>query len=208
MDINALHTFPMWQFLEQYADGWQLGESGVLAHLVQTKTAEWGELIEIGGGDGVGLPLSLGTSYNEDRRLIVYEADDEARASLEAVYPDATIRGMFTADSIAELPRNPAAIVIDVDGPDIIIMGAILEAGVRPAILMVEHYDLCGPRAADLLDVPPPWLLGMSVANAEGQTWCIQSPQIPIINLAQSHGYTPVAYTRYNTIFVKGLPME
>ena len=207
MDINAMHTFDTWQYLEKYATGWQLGEQGVLAHLVWT-CGKCGEVVEIGGGNGVDLPLSLATSHGPTHPLTVYEADDEARASLEAVYPDATIRGMFTAASIAELPRNPAAIVIDVDGPDIILMGAILAAGIAPYVLMVEHYDLCGPRAADLLGVPPPWLLGMLVADENGQAWCIQAPQIPIINLAQSHGYEPVAYTRYNTIFVKGLPME
>jgi hypothetical protein len=172
-------------WLAEHCKGWQFGEQGVLKALCERKGITRG--IEIGAGDGTTLPVTL--SFLPD--LTLYEIESDRQDKLRKLYPKATILGEYTGE---DLPDD-SCVVVDVDSFDCSIAEKVTSYG-KPAIMMVEHYDLEGPGVQDAM--VPDWLIGLSLANH----FRIQQPLAVVRALMESRGYTLVAVTRVNGIYV------
>lgn len=188
-----------YQWLEEHRQGWQFGEQGVLLALAQSVGIS--HAFEIGAGDGEGLPLTIAPLYDCGIHCTLFEADPESREKLRQKYPNATVNGIFELDAKPIESLKDSLCIIDVDGIDVLILKDILRAGYLPEVLMVEHYDLCGPYMGPGAPGPedvPPWLLGMPVSNG----FIIQATSRNLAKIAGQFGYSLVGTSRVNSLFV------
>jgi hypothetical protein len=172
-------------WLAEHCKGWQFGEQGVLKALCERKGITSG--IEIGAGDGTTLPVTL--AFLPD--LTLYEIQENRQEKLRKLYPKAVVKGEYKGE---DLPDH-GCVVVDVDSFDYDIAEKVTSYG-KPAIMMVEHYDLEGPGVQDAM--VPDWLIGLSLANH----FRIQQPFAVVRGLMESRGYKLVAVTRVNGIYV------
>ena len=185
------------KWLEECAGGWQFGEQAILATIAVKLQAE-GQCVEIGAGDGEGLPVTIEPWYNRGDRCLLYEKDEAARAKLAGKFPNATIRGEFGSSWNNDAEYDVAVCVIDVDGIDSTIMTEVL-ARRRPTILMVEHFDMCHERHCESVASVPVWLLGLPLERG----FTIQDNSATIQRYAARYQYARVGRTRVNSIFVQ-----
>jgi hypothetical protein len=185
------------KWLEGCAGGWQFGEQAILATIAVRLQAN-GQCVEIGAGDGEGLPLTIEPWYRRGDKCLLYEKDDGARAKLAAQFPDATIRGEFGESWINDAEDDIAVCVIDVDGIDSMIMIDVL-ARRRPAVLMVEHFDQFHENNCESVAAIPSWLLGLQLQRG----FRIQDNAATIQRYASRYQYVRVGRTRVNSIFVQ-----
>ena len=193
----VLETLAGYEWIAEFADGWQFGEQGCIAEIVR-RLGDCRVAVEVGGGDGEELPLTLEPLLGK-LTVIAYEMDSESRAKLSNHYgKDLHVRGMFTGgECLAN--TQPDVLLIDVDGIDALYMDSALYH-VHPQIVVVEHYDKCGPVINDMpgaADAVPQWLLGMPVFNG----FVIQAPSQHLDRIASRHGYQPIFRTRLNSFY-------
>jgi len=193
------------EWLADYATGWQFGEQGMLVALMEMAIENYDfdkVCVEIGAGDGLSLPLTLEPFVKAGWHLHAYEMNASNRASLGEVllqYNAFSIHGAFDNDST--IPDNASLVVIDVDSIDEYIMTKALK-NCSPVVLMVEHYDIAGPHvtgASDFHKQVPRWLCGMPLFNE----FRIQARHERLDDIASYNGYSPVARTRVNSIYIK-----
>lgn len=193
------------EWLADYATGWQYGEQGMLVELSSRLFVDdYGDRVcmEIGAGNGKDLPLTLEPFAKAGWHLHAYELDADSRASLSDVlmqYKAFSIHGAFDNESI--VPGRASIVVIDVDGIDEYIMTKCLK-NCSPAIMMVEHYDIAGPYmtgSGDFHKQVPKWLCGMPTVN----NFRIQARHERLDDIAGYNGYVPVARTRVNSIYLR-----
>ncbi len=189
---------PEFEWLRSRASGWQFGEQGILA-AITARLGDQGQCVEIGAGNGHGLPLTIHHFYERGLPCVLFEANPASLASLRDIYPNAIIRGRFDRDAMSVIDPEPLLCVVDVDGEELGIMRALLRR-TRPMVLMVEHMDTCCPHTTDDIGGIPSWLLGLRV----DQTWVIQHNAHTIYHEAKANGYARLGQTRVNSIFVRG----
>jgi hypothetical protein len=184
-------------WLSDHASGWQFGEQGILVALADAIDPT-GQCVEIGAGDGEGLPLTIDPFYNRGNDCVLFEADAVSLGSLLVKYPAANHRGTFNSGETVHMNAEPLLVVIDVDGIDSMIMLDVLSRQIRPTLLMVEHFDKCHPADCDLISDVPIWALGRQLKGG----FTLQANAATLYHWAEHFGYTRVGTTRVNSIFV------
>ena len=184
-------------WLNDRADGWQFGETGILEALFERLLPDLA--IETGAGDGQSLPLTLGFFLQKGLHTVLFEADELRQNALKMTKKGAEIHGFFDPRLLNGLDLSQSFVVVDVDGQDWPIAEQVLKCG-RPMVMMIEHYDEFGPRFGreEPEGLPPRWCLGLSV---DGFT--IQAPAIEIEKRIRWYGFTLVAKSRVNSLFVR-----
>jgi hypothetical protein len=190
---------PEWPYLSwlvSHASGWQFGEQGILIALADTINPD-GQCVEIGAGDGEGLPLTIDPFYRRGNDCVLFEADAVSLGKLVIKYPKSRLCGKFDQLGLNWIDQNASVVVIDVDGHDMQIMCEVL-ASKTPAILMVEHFDKCHPLNCNDMIQLPSWVLGMSLEH----NFTLQNNAATLDVFAGRFGYRRVGTTRVNSIFV------
>jgi len=189
------------EWLRNKRNGWQFGEQGLIDAIVAQLSPVWRVGIEIGAGDGDGLPLTLSPLYDRKWKIIAYEADEESQIKLVQKYQSLDVRGAY---NFGPVPKCSVA-VIDIDGHDSLAMDAFLSHTI-PYLLVVEHYDQAGPYVRfeeDTFDQPiPRWLLGMPLGIPQNPGFLIQSPFHHLDAIASKYEMIPVCRTRVNSFYV------
>jgi hypothetical protein len=186
------------RWLVDHLDGWQFGEQGLVNAIVSTIKPH-GLAIEYGAGDGEMLPLTIDRIYQSDRGCILVEIENSKRVSLQNLYPKAIVDKTIAWNCMAELQKDLAVVVIDIDGQDSIVMREMLQAGVRPALLVVEHFDNHYPIGTSTPDPFPQWALGLKLESGHA----IQDTAETIHAIALKNGYERIGFNRCNSFFVR-----
>lgn len=189
--------FAGYEWIGEFVSGWQFGEQGCLAEIVR-RLGDCRVAVEVGGGDGEKLPLTIEPLLGS-LTAIAYEMDKDNRCKLASKHgKELHVRGMFTGgECLAN--TQPDVLLIDVDGIDALYMESSLQH-VHPQVIVVEHYDKCGPVVNDMpgaSEAVPQWLLGMPVFNG----FVIQAPSQHLDRIASRHGYQPIFRTRLNSFY-------
>lgn len=191
-------------WLRNERNGWQFGEQGLIDAVIGRIAPALRVGVEIGGGDGDGLPLTLDRLYSRGWKIVAYEADEDSQIKLGQKYQSLDVRGEY---KFGDVPRCTVA-VIDIDGHDELAMQAFLtQSGpFMPYLLVVEHYDKAGPYVTNgrnsFAEKIPQWLLGMPLGIPEGQSFIIQSPSERLDQIAAEYYMVPICRTRVNSFYV------
>jgi len=198
LDFTPQNPYLAW--LVEHLDGWQFGEQGLIPAIVDALEAK-GYCVEYGAGDGELLPLTIDRLYSDSGNSVgecwLIEIDESRLNSLKRMYPRAVIE--------KTLPWNRcsggefAVVVIDIDGSDSVVMREMLQSGVRPAVLVVEHFDRHYPIATSFPDPIPQWMLGMKLESGHA----IQDTAETLHAIAGKSGYERIGYNRCNSFFVR-----
>jgi len=181
-------------WLSNHASGWQFGEQGILVALADAIDPA-GQCVEIGAGDGEGLPLTIDPFYHRGNECVLFEIDRVSLGKLIVKYPRADHYGEFSG-TIDGFSKKLLLVVIDIDGYDINAMRECLTQ-CQPAVLMVEHFDKTHQRHCDEPDEPAPWTLGLRIEGG----FTIQANAATLLRVAKNFGYTRIGTTRVNSIF-------
>jgi len=190
-------------WLVDHCYGWQFGEQGILSELCRRLCITDG--FEIGAGDGEALPVTLDFLPT----LTLFEIDKDKQKTLAKKFDTATIYGAYDG-SQANVVTDGSCVVVDIDSDDLAVAVTVLEAA-KPAVIMVEHYDRCGPwmQADGELIEPwqevPSWLIGMHIkegGHAIQQPWQVVQAEM------MERGYVIVALSRVNGIYVRKDKLE
>lgn len=184
------------RWLCDHLDGWQFGDQGLIEAIVTALDSD-GIAIEYGAGDGVELPLTIDRLYKAGRTCWLAEIESDRRASLKTIYPRATIERRIDWKEFFAIGWPVSVVVIDIDGQDSVVMRQMLEAGVRPELLVVEHMDRHFPVGTTTPDTIPPWLLGMKLASGHA----IQDTAETLHAIAAKYGYERIGFNRCNSFF-------
>jgi len=187
---------PRFAWLGDRAGGWQFGEQGILAALADAIDPT-GQCVEIGAGDGEGLPLTIDPFYNRGNDCVLFEADAVSLGRLIVKYPRADNRGEFLEGMCYNISCYPSVAVIDIDGHELEAMRILLHH-CGPSVLMVEHFDKCHPADWIHSQEIPSWLLGLELYDG----FKIQNNAATVKDAALHFDYTRVGTTRVNSIFV------
>ena len=186
------------RWLCDHLDGWQFGDQGLIEAIANTLGLTDGLCIEFGAGDGVSLPLTIDRlcKANEERCVLV-EIDEERRKSLRRLYPNAWITAAQNWNH-KEWAMPAEIVVIDIDSHDSVVMRDMLTAGVRPELLVVEHFDNHFPIGTTTPDTIPPWMLGLKLQSGHA----IQDTAETLHAIATANGYERIGFNRCNSFFV------
>jgi hypothetical protein len=193
---------PEFEWLTEKAGGWQFGEQGILVALANLINQP-GQCVEVGAGDGEGLPLTIEPFYNYGLDCVLFERDSESLEKLHEKFPKANLRAAFVLNTSCHLADNLMLCVIDVDSIDRVIMEQILTYH-KPRMLMLEHFDKCHPANTDDVGRVPAWLLGIEIDGG----FKIQDNAETIYSIACDFNYTRLGTTRVNSIFVHNSLVE
>jgi hypothetical protein len=133
----------------------QNGEDGVLDVLRGRLGSSNRYFVEIGAADGIENNTGW-LAFAEKYSGVMIEGDERraARAAraVSSVNLGVECRNLFAVPEKAPeivslaLQRNPDVLSVDIDGCDYYIVRALLEAGMRPRILVVEYNSAFGPE--------------------------------------------------------------
>ena len=187
---------PEFEWLTEKSGGWQFGEQGILVALANAINQP-GQCVEIGAGDGEGLPLTIEPFYNHGLDCVLYEKNSESLKKLHEKFPKANLRAAFALNTSCHFSDNVMLCVIDVDSIDSLIMEHFLRNH-RTSVLMVEHFDECHPGNVAEVGRVPAWLLGREIDGG----FKIQDNAETLFSMACDFNYTRLGTTRVNSIFV------
>jgi hypothetical protein len=187
------------RWLSDHLNGWQFGDQGLIEAIVNTLQPA-GIAIEYGAGDGVELPLTIDRLYQAGRKCRLVEIDHARRDSLRLIYPNATASKSLNWRMYVDEGIDVSVVVIDIDSHDSVVMREMLDDGVRPELLVVEHMDRHFPIGTTLPDVIPQWMLGMKLESGHA----IQDTAETLHAIAGRYGYERVGFNRCNSYFVRG----
>lgn len=134
----------------------QNGEDGILDVLRSHLHARNRYFLEIGASDGIANNTAwLATSQNYAGLMVEGSPERNLRArQLRSVFAVGVecLHRFVTRDNVAELVarmlyRDPDVCSIDIDGNDFYVTRALLDAGLRPKIVVVEYNSAYGPEA-------------------------------------------------------------
>jgi hypothetical protein len=195
---------PQLAWLVEHLDGWQFGEQGLIPAILDaigTEGAmgtEEGVYIEFGAGDGETLPLTIDRLYQRFPYWCwLVEIDSNRRDRLNEIYPNAVI--CRESDWKAMSYRQVDCVVIDIDGHDSVVMREMLDAGVRPALLVVEHMDRHFSIGTSLPELIPQWMLGLKLESGHA----IQDTAETLQVIAAKAGYERIGFNRCNSFFIR-----
>jgi hypothetical protein len=191
------------RWLCDHLDGWQFGDQGLIdAITVALKIVfplrQDAICIEYGAGDGQSLPLTIDRVLARGFGGVLVEIDEARRNSLAAMYPDANVCAAIDWKSFTR--SDLAVVVIDIDGQDSFVMRQMLQAGVRPTVLVVEHFDNHFPIGTSASRAIPEWMLGLKLASGHA----IQDTAETLHAIATANGYERIGFNRCNSYFVRG----
>jgi hypothetical protein len=190
-----------WFWLTDHADGWQFGETGFLKAICDRIGVD--QAVEIGAGDGTdALPLTLGFLYERGVPTVLFEKDEASRGKLKERYPLADVQGEWSFyNKNSAFISAGSCVVVDVDSFDYLIAESLVmfRYPIGPAVVCVEHYDLCAPDA-DGAGLPPRWLIGKQLAEGG---FIIQAKKDDIAGMMSEHSYEMVGYSRVNSVYVR-----
>jgi len=187
------------RWLCDHLDGWQFGDQGLIETIMLSLSSD-GIAIEYGAGDGNELPLSIEYLYRVGRKCRLEEIDGERRDSLVQKYPKATVLKSLNWRTLIDTGIDIAVVVIDIDSHDSVVMRDMLTAGVRPELLVVEHFDNHFPIGTTTPDTIPPWMLGLKLQSGHA----IQDTAETLHAIAGQYGYERIGWNRCNSYFVRG----
>jgi hypothetical protein len=190
---------PPLRWLCEHLDGWQFGDQGLIEAIVNTLQSG-GIAIEYGAGDGVELPLTIDRLYRAGRKCWLGEIEESRRESLERMYPAAIVDTSINWARVQHDVPSVAVVVIDIDSRDSVIMREMLDAGVRPDLLVVEHMDRHFPIGTTLPASIPQWMLGLTLQSGHA----IQDTAETLHAIAGRYGYERIGLNRCNSFFVRG----
>jgi hypothetical protein len=203
VDLTAPHTWEFCGFSQN-------GEDGVLQVLRSQLRSPGRDFLEIGAGDGVENNTAwLAVAEKYSGLMVEGDAHCAGRAKrvMAAINLSVDCRRLFVAREnaaqlVPALPRrDPDVFSLDIDGNDYYIARALLDAGLRPKIIVVEYNSVFGPERSATIEYrenfhftrahPTQLYYGVSIA---GWRAC----------LAQQHGYRFVTVERNgaNAFFV------
>jgi len=186
------------RWLVDHLDGWQFGEQGLIDAIGEAigVGVHTSVCVEYGAGDGSSLPLTLGRFYGrKDWKCFLVEIESQRRAELKRLYPNSKVLACIDWNTFDELPE---IVVIDIDGQDSIVMREMLQSGVRPALLVVEHFDNHYPVGTSTPDPFPQWALGLKLESGHA----IQDTAETLQAIAAKFGYERIGFNRCNSFFV------
>lgn len=188
-------------WLCDYLDGWQFGEQGLIdAITVALKIVfplrQDAICIEYGAGDGSNLPLTIDRLLARGFGGVLVEIDEARRNSLAAMYPDENVCSVIRWENFSR--ADVAVVVIDIDGSDSVVMRQMFQAGVRPTLLVVEHFDNHYPIATSGPASIPQWMLGLKLESGHA----IQDTAETLHAIAAQNGYERIGFNRCNSFFV------
>lgn len=186
---HVVATDPEWQWIADAQSGWQFGEQGSLLAIVDALELNNSSACEIGGGDGGDLPLTLAPLLERGWRVTVWEADSEKRNQLTQRFPNAEVCGTWKPGDYV----TATVLVIDIDGLDYVPF-ALATIQWRPALVMVEHSDLCF-EGSDGVFLPG------CIQDARHNGRLCQAT-MAALDMIAAGSYTRVAYSRVNSIYV------
>jgi hypothetical protein len=185
------------RWLTEHLDGWQFGEQGLIDAIAAALKLTAGMWIEYGAGDGQQLPLTIERFCDKNPSFcVLVEIDPVRQLKLKTRYPEAAVTK--TIDWNCGYLDQPDVVVIDIDGSDSVVMREMLEAGVRPTLLVVEHLDNHYPIGTSTPDPIPEWMLGMKFESGHA----IQDTAETLHAMAAQHGYERIGFNRCNSFFV------
>jgi len=201
-----------YRWLADRGYGWQFGEQGMLQSILDSLGLDSGKVFEGGAGDGVHLPLMAQSLVLEGWRSMLVEPDTAAMANLrsrmhmlgvkDAVYvdqvicaPENVMEGGVTVDALFEREHfYPDVMILDINSYEYYVLRGMEH---RPKVIVVEHHDL-----SDMTN--PSDLPSIDECGKRAQTsFLIQAPWTKTKELMESKGYTAVAKTRINGIYVR-----
>lgn len=185
------------RWLTEHLDGWQFGEQGLIDAVVKQLNLGNGWFVEYGAGDGEELPLTLERfALMRPEQMALVEIDDDRRFELHRRYPFCT--PIKTLDWGSKYLERIDVAVIDIDGLDSVVMRQMFEAGVRPTLLVVEHFDRNFPVGTSKPASIPTWMLGLKLPSGHA----IQDTAETLHAIAAQHGYERIGWNRVNSFFV------
>jgi hypothetical protein len=190
---------PRMRWLCEHLSGWQFGDQGLIEAIAKTLQSD-GIAIEYGAGDGVELPLTIDRLYQAGMKCRLVEIDDRRRDSLRELYPDATASKSLKWRIFVDEGIDISAVIIDIDSHDSVIMRQMLDAGVRPELLVVEHMDRHFPILTTRPAPMPEWMLGLRLHSGHA----IQDTAETLQEIAREYGYDRIGMNRCNSYFVRG----
>jgi hypothetical protein len=185
---------PHLRWLCDHLDGWQFGDQGLI-EAITTALELKGIAIEYGAGDGETLPLTIERLYDAGMKCFLYEIDSNRRDQLRKRYPNAWVSKTTNWKNFPDAN----VVVIDIDSHDSVVMREMLDAGVRPALLVVEHMDRHYPIGTSLPELIPQWMLGLKLESCHA----IQDTAETLQAMAGQYGYERIGFNRVNSYFVR-----
>lgn len=190
---------PHLAWLVEHLGGWQFGEQGLIQAIVDVLGIK-GDCVEYGAGDGESLPLTIDRMYQKGSISWLVEIDESRRTQLKEKYPLAIVEKSLNWKACSDSTDDGlSVVVIDIDGSDSIVMREMLQANVRPALLVVEHFDRHYPVATSFPDPIPQWMLGIKLESRHA----IQDTAETLHAIAGKFGYERIGFNRCNSFFVR-----
>ena len=190
---------PHLAWLVDYLDGWQFGEQGLIPAILDALGIE-GDCVEYGAGDGESLPLTIDSMYQRGQICWLVEIDETRRTQLKKTYPLAIVEKALNWKACDDATEDGlSVVVIDIDGSDSVVMREMLQSGIRPALLVVEHFDRHYPIATSFPDPIPQWMLGIKLESGHA----IQDTAETLHAIAGKFGYERIGLNRCNSFFVR-----
>lgn len=177
----------------------QVGEDGVIAHILERLGITQGWCVEFGAWDGKFNANTWDLVHNRGWKAVYIEANESAFAMLvenSSALPDVhclnefiEIDGPKRLDALlarTPIPKNFDFLVIDIDSNDWHIWKSL--QGYRPKVVMIEFSEFCPPEIFYVKDPAAP---GPSSASLSA-----------VCDLGRQKGYTLVAVVGGNALFV------
>lgn len=203
---------PSFWWLAKRAYGWQFGEQGFLQTVLTCLGIEVGTVFEAGAGDGAKLPLACEGLIREGWKSILVEPDtgklETLKSRLESIratdshcFHDVIatsarkLDGAATVDEIfARVGVVPDVMILDIDSCEFYVLAEMVA---RPKVILVEHHDLADGEhdgTVPLVD---------ECGKDNGRGFFVQVPWAQTKAMLAKHGYTCVAKTRVNGLYVR-----
>lgn len=186
------------EWLKNHLGGWQFGEQQLIPAILDAIGAH-GACVEYGAGDGDSLPLTIEPLYEQGRMCFLAECDVDRIVSLRNKYRKAHVQKRIVWQDFRSEGRDLAAVVIDVDSIDSVIMRQMLESGCRPSLVVCEHFDRHYSIPTSQPSPIPEWMLGMKMATGHS----IQDTAETLHWIAAKYGYERLGLNRCNSFFVR-----
>lgn len=177
----------------------QVGEDGVIAHILERLEIASGWCVEFGAWDGKYNANTWDLVHNRGWKAVYIEANESAFAMLvenSSALPDVhcinefiEIEGPKSLDALlarTPIPKDFDFLVIDIDSNDWHIWKSL--QGYRPRVVMIEFSEFCPPEIFYVKDPDAP---GPSSASLSA-----------VCELGKQKGYELVAVVGGNAIFV------
>lgn len=209
--------------LEDYAENVhsQEGEDGILRELFEQLDIDQGRFCEFGAWDGKHLSNTYRLLSEEGWDGVMIEADEEEYESLSCLEEESDPRlqtfnkfveptGENSLDSILSdsfLSKDFDILSVDINGPDYYVWKNLSEY--RPKVVVIEYNQCLGPEvryATDITDYDTVLSTTSPHSGAGTRTDPVRgwgSSFRSLVELGEDKGYSLVAATRLNLIFLR-----